>query len=90
MTTPMLDGSGLDRACPSIFISKGDRRPGALHPYTNNLLDGSPVAIDEIALVPKLVLGEALVRKRGYVSEETVADAAHELAESFARFRVET
>jgi Fic family protein len=89
MSTSMLDGSGVDRICPSIFVSKRDRRPDALHPYTNSLRDGSPVAIDEIALVPKIDPREALVRKRSYVSEESIADAARELARAFAGFRIE-
>ena len=80
MSSEMQENWSIDRPSPSIFVSKRDRRPGALHPYTSTLRDGSPIDIDEMALVPSGSESPALVRYGITVLARSIADAAAELA----------
>lgn len=80
MSSEMQDNWDVDRPSPVIFVSKRDRRPGALHPYTSTQRDGSPIDIDELALVPSGSQTPALLRYGITVIARSVADAAEELA----------
>lgn len=85
MSSEMRDYSSIDDPSPSIFIAQRDRRPGALHPYTNTLRDGSPIDIDELSLVPTQTEKPALVRYGITVLPRAVGDAAAELAARIER-----
>ncbi len=52
MSNAMFDSRRTDRA-PAIFISERDRSENAVQPYTNIDIHGSPVTVDEIAIVDR-------------------------------------
>ncbi len=72
---------------PAIYISERDRSPNAVQPYRNVHYHGSPLGVDEIAIVPYEVATPALVRSGSTVLDRSIADAAKVLASQIRSLR---
>lgn len=65
---------------PSIFISRRDPDPAAVHPYVNPLTHGSPIPLDEISLIPRLSAPVGIRRGNWQFLEMGIEDSAQLIA----------
>lgn len=80
MSHEMSDYGGPETPAPSIFISERNRGTDSIHPYTNPLVNGSPIPINEISLVPTARDKSCFVRTASFnVERLTIVDAVNEL-----------
>lgn len=85
MTHEMKDYGGPPLQAPSIFVSERNRGEDTVHPYSNPLLSGSPISIDEISLIPSARERACLIRTARFnVEEFNAVEAARQLAKAIS------